>query len=211
VPLVRVLHPEFGYAGTPGFCRRFIAFVVCGLVAVWSGVALFKAGPDPKDAVALASAEALGSAINEPKTADTETADAAFVQRPGKAGENKSCEHKAAEKLISHCTLGKAHKPRSVQSVNERPAIAAVQIGHRDDGPAFLPSEPAIPVAAAKPADAAPATDPAAASAVVESPTRAASVKKARTRSSYVERQRRPPSPRYSYRYYYQSGYARMW
>lgn len=210
MPLVRVLHPEFGYAGTPGFCRRFVAFVVCGLVAVWSAVALFKAGPDPKDAMALASAQALGSAITEPKTANTETADAAFIQRRVKAGE-KSCEQKAAEKLVSHCTLGKAHKPRSVQAVNERPAIAAVQIGHRDDGPALLPSEPAIPVAAAKPADAAPATDPAAASAVVESPSRAASVKKARTRSSYVQRQRRSPSPRYSYRYYYLSGYARMW
>jgi hypothetical protein len=105
-----------------------------------------------------------------------------------------------------------------VQAVNEQPAIAAVPIGHRD-GPALLPSAPALPVAAipggldgsAKPADAKLDTGAAPALAVVESPTPATSAKKARTRSSHVQRRDRNTysrSPSYSY---YQSGYARVW
>jgi hypothetical protein len=211
VPLVRDLHPEFGYIGTPSFCRRFIAFVVCGLVAGAGGVTIFKADPDPDPMSAMALAPV-----------ETQAAEAAFAQKPRKAGGSKPpCQENTAENLGGDCTPGKAHKPRSVPAVNERPAIAAVPIGHRD-GPALLPSEPAIPVTAtpdgpdgsANPADAALATDAAPASAVVESPTPAASAKKARTRSSHVQRRDRnsySPSPSYSYHSYYQSGYVRLW
>ena len=41
----------------------------------------------------------------------------------------------------------KSRRPRSVRAINERPAIAAVPIGHRD-GPPALALEPAIPVVA---------------------------------------------------------------
>ena len=147
--------------------------------------------------------------------------DTAFAQKPTEAGGNKSlCQENATEKLSSDCTPGKAYTPRSVQAVNERPAISAVPIGR--DGPALLSSERATPVAAtpdgpdgfAKQADAGPAMDAAPASAVVESPTRAASVEKARTRSSQVHRRDRngySSSPRYSSHSYYQSGYARVY
>ena len=100
---------------------------------------------------------------------------------------------------------------------NELPAIAAVPIGHRD-GPAVLPSEPAIPVAAipetpavsVNPLDAA---DPAPTPAVTESPAPAASAEKTRTRSNPVQRRDRNEYSR-SVNYgnhYYQSGYARLW
>ena len=100
---------------------------------------------------------------------------------------------------------------------NELPAIAAVPIGHRD-GPAVLPSEPAIPVAAipetpavsVNPSDAA---DAAPTPAVTESPAPAASAEKTRTRSNPVQRRDRNEYSR-SVNYgnhYYQSGYARLW
>jgi hypothetical protein len=223
VPLVACnLRPEFEYVGSaPRKLGLAIAFIVAGA----SGIVVFMADsgpdPDPMNAMALAPVEALSSAINA-TPAGTAKTEATFVQRPAKDGGSKSpCQQNTAEKLVSDCTPGKAHKPRSVQAVNERPATAAVPIGHRD-GPALLPSEPAIPDAAtlddpdgsAKRADAAPATDAAPASAVVESPTPAASVKKAQTRSRHVQRRDRnaySPSPRYSYHNHYQSGYARVW
>jgi len=106
----------------------------------------------------------------------------------------------------------------SIQAVNERPTTE-VPIGHRDE-PAPLLSEPANPVAAtpdspngsARPADAEPATG-VPASVVVEAPTPAAEAKKARTRSSYVQRRSRSAYsiwPSYV-QYYYQAGYARAW
>jgi hypothetical protein len=68
VSLARDLHPEFGYAGsTPRMLKLgyLAAFVVFGLVAVVSGVAVFMAGPntDPMNAVALAPAEALSPRV----------------------------------------------------------------------------------------------------------------------------------------------------
>jgi rare lipoprotein A len=108
----------------------------------------------------------------------------------------------------------------SVQAVNERPVIPAVPISHHD-GPALVPSERVISIAAtpedpdgsAKPADAESAADTAPASVVAESPTPGVSVKKVRTRSSYVQRRDRSAySLSTSYmQYYYQVGYTRAW
>ena len=222
MPLSCNLRPEFEYVGSaPRKLGLALAFVVAGA----SGIAVFMADsdPDPMNAMALGPVEALSSVVNATPagTARTQAAGAAFAQKPTEAGGNKSpCQENATEKLSSDCTPGKAYTPRSVQTVSERPAIAAVPIGR--DGPALLSSERATPVAAtpdgpdgfAKQADAGPAMDAAPASAIVESPTRAASVEKARTRSSQVHRRDRngySSSPRYSYRNYYQSGYARVW
>jgi hypothetical protein len=224
VPRVRDLHPEFGYIGTPSFRRGFIAFVVCGLVAVASGITIFKADPDPMNAMALAPAEALSSRAHFTPAgiAESNSAKIEFAQRNPETGAIKPrCQKNVTEHIGGDCTADQTRRPRSIQAINERPAIAAIPIGHRD-GPALLPSEPAIPVAAtpdgpdgsAKPADAEPASDAAPAAAVVESPTPAASAKKARTRSSHVQRREwnaYSPSPSYSYHNYYQSGYARVW
>jgi hypothetical protein len=198
-----------------------LAFVVAGV----SGIAVFiaESAPDPMNAMALAPVEAVRSAIRATAgTAEPQAAEAALVQQPPKAlGSKPPCQENNAKNLGGDCTPGKAQKPRSVQAGNEQPAITAAPIGHRD-GPALLPSEPAIPVAAtpdgldgsAKPADPKPDTDAAPALAVVESTTPAASAKKARTRSSHVQRRDRNAysrSPSYSYHNYYQSGYARVW
>ena len=57
-------HPEFGYIGTSSFRRGLIAFVVCGVVAGASGIALFKPTPDPDPMRAMARALALPGVID---------------------------------------------------------------------------------------------------------------------------------------------------
>jgi hypothetical protein len=236
VPLARDLHPEFGDVGSPRLCRKLglaLTFIVFGLVAVAGSVAGFMADPDPDpmNAMALAPVEALDRATRSPSTAATETkvVEPTLAQKTSKAGGIKSpCRENAVEQLGGDCSSGKARKPRSAQAVNERPAIAAVLIGHRD-GPAVLPSEPEVPLAAtqdipgssATPVDAA---DAAPASVVSERATPAAFIKKSQTPSNSVRRrdrddgnfaQRRDrneysPSRSYSSQEA-QSGYARVW
>jgi hypothetical protein len=194
-----------------------LAFVVAGA----SGIAVFMADsgpdPDPMNAMALAPIAALGSATNAipARTTKTQVAEPAFVQMiPKVGGSNLPCKKEnTVENLSGDCALNKVHKPRSV-ALNERPAIAATPNGRRD-GPALIPSEPTIPIAAtpdgahgsANSANAEPATDAAPSSEVVESLTPAASNKKARARSSHVQRHDRQTYSRSSN----QRGYARLW
>jgi hypothetical protein len=202
VPLARDLHPEFGYVGSPRLFRKLglvLTFIVFGLVAAAGGVAVFMADPDsdPMNAMALAPAEPLDNVTRSPPTATATKAVAATLSRKtSKAGGIKSpCRENITEQLGGDCSSGKARKPRSVLAVNERPAIAAVLIGH-GDGPAVLPSEPEIPLAAildipdssAKPVDAA---EVAPAPVVKESPTPVAFIEKSRTRSNSVPRRDR--------------------
>jgi hypothetical protein len=201
VPLARDLHPEFGYVGSPGLRRKHglaLTFVVFGLLAIAGGVAVFMADPDPgpMHAMALAPAEALDPVTRSSPTATAETkaVEATLAQNISKVGGIKSpCRENTTEQ--GDCSSGKADKPRPAPPVNERPAIAAVLIGH-SDGPAVRPAEPEIPVAAtpdipessAKPVDTA---DTSPASVLKESPTPAASAKQSQTRSNSVQRRDR--------------------
>jgi hypothetical protein len=150
VPLARDLHPEFGYVGSaPRLFRKLglvSAFVVFGLMAGASGVAVFMAGPepDPMNAMALAPAEALIS--TSASSALPATAKAVEGQKAFNAGVTQSpCRDYVSERLGDDCTSVRVHRPHP--AMNERPAIAAVAIGHRED-PAALPPQPAVPVAA---------------------------------------------------------------
>jgi hypothetical protein len=189
-----------------------LAFMVFGLVAGANGLGVFMADhdPDPMHAMALAPAEAA--------TAETKAVEAALARKTSSAGRYRSPYRESiTEQPDGDCSSGKARNQRPVQAVNERPAIAAIPIGHRD-GPAVLPSEPEIlgaatpniPDDSAKPEDAAEAAP---ASSVKESAAvPPASAKTLPTRSKYVQRhnqdnrkyvQRRnrneySPSPSYS-------------
>jgi hypothetical protein len=225
VPLARDLHPEFGYVGSaPRLCRKLglvLSFIVFGLVAGASGVAVFMANPDPDPmhAMALAPVEALIGATNFSVTATVETkgAQPPSAQKADKAGGIKSpCRENTAEQPGGDCTPARATKPRPVQAVNERPPIAAVPIGHRD-GPAVLPTEPALPVAvapgtldgSATPADAAPAADDAPAPA--ESPAPKATPKKARKAQVHRRDRNEYSSSSHYSNHDFQNGYARVW
>ena len=215
---VRVLHPEFGYVGTSSFCRIFVAFLVCGLIAGASGVIRFKAAPqgDPKDAMALATGADLSSTPSIPAAiAEPYSDKGEFAQKPSDTG--------------AIAPMLRSRSPRSIQAINERPPIAAVPIGHTDR-PAVLSSEAAIPVTAAPetPAsssnstDDAPSADPSIALAT-EVPAPVASAAKRPAHSNHVRRRGRSEHSRSanypdhynqsrpSYQSSYQSGYARVW
>jgi hypothetical protein len=217
VPLARDLHPEFGYVGSaPRLCRKLglvLSFVAFGLVAGASGVAFFMADPDPDPmhAMALAPAEALTSA---PSSAST----APLAQKTSKAGAPKSpCRDNVRDNATEHlsdCMPGRVVKPRPVQAVNERPAIASVPIGHRD-APALLPSEPpserTVPVAAAPATPDVFATPADAADAAPALPPPAPATKKGRPRSNHVQRREGYAPSRTTSNHDVQSGYARIW
>jgi hypothetical protein len=152
VPLARDLHPEFGYVGSaPKLFRKLglvSAFVVFGLMAGASGVALFMAGPDPDpdpmNAMALAPAEALVS-TSRPSASPAE-AKAIEGQETLNASVTPSWQCRDLH-LGDDCTSARVRSSRPAPAMNERPAIAAVAIGHRDD-PAALPPQPAVAIAA---------------------------------------------------------------
>ena len=192
MPLARDLHPEFGYVGpTPRMLKLgyVSAFVVFGMVAVVSGVTVFMAAPDtdPMNAMALAPAEALSPSTSS-SSASPAKAKATEAQEILNAGVIQSpCRDDVGERLSDDCASERMRKSRPVLAVNERPAIAAVAIGHREDPVAVTPPQLAAPVAAipeppqdasAVPVDVAPATD--------SLPTPAA--KHSRTSSRHVAR-----------------------
>jgi hypothetical protein len=143
-----------------------LAFLVFGLVAGASGLAVFMADldRDPKHAMALAPTETLDGATSSIATAiaETEAVEATSAQKTSKAaGIQSPCRENIRENSAVDCTSGKERKPRSILALNERPAIAAVPIGHRVD-PTVLPSEPATPVVVALPKDVTPIETPSA-------------------------------------------------
>jgi len=182
VSRVRVLHPEFGYVGTSRFCRTFVAFLVCGFIAGAISFGIFNRqhGRDPLDAMAFAPAETL----RPPKAPSAQKIDDEGTKATSRAGSIKpTCRESVGAVPEGDCTPVRALRVRPLRAVNERPLIAAVPIGHRDDprvlaappptpvaaglSPTILPEEPnAIPtltetsVAEATPADAAPAAEP---------------------------------------------------
>jgi hypothetical protein len=225
VPLARDLHPEFGYVGSaPKLFRKLrlvSAFVVFGLMAGASSIAVFMAAPDPDPmhAMALAPSEALLS--TPPASAPPAKVMAAEESKTLNAGvAAPPCGGYVSERLGDDCSSFRMHRSRQVPAMNERPAIAGVAIGRREE-PAALPPQPAVNVAAipqtppddsALPADS--AGVPAAAPATVPV---APVAKAARSRSRHVARREGYSSGRSSWaRSAYSGssrsgGYAGLW
>jgi hypothetical protein len=188
VPLARDLHPEFGYVGSaPRLCRRVglvSVFIAFGLVAGASGVAVFMTpDPDPMNAMALAPAEAL-------------IAPSPTLARPAQA---RTVEGRAIPADASRppcrdygddCTSLRIHKPRPLQPLNERPAIAAVPIGHRDN-PSVLPAPETVAAIRAAPPQpiAAPTNTGEAPAAAAPSAPAAPAAKPAQTRTRHARRE----------------------
>ena len=227
MPLARDLHPEFGYVGSaPKLFRKLglvSAFVSLGLIAGVSGIAVFTAGPepDPMHAMALAPSEALLS--TPPAPAPPANAVATEEYKTLNAGATAPpCGGYVSERLGDDCSSFRMHRSRTVPAMNERPAIAAVAIGRRDE-PAALPPQPAVNVAAVPqtpPDDAAVPADSAEVPAPVATPATAPvapAAKASRTRSRHVARRESYSSGRSSWaRSAYSGssrggGYAGLW
>jgi hypothetical protein len=207
VPLARSLHPEFGYLGSgPQWWRKAgltLVFVVCGLIAAFSSVTVFVSSPepDPLQAMALAPSQPL---IRIEITAPQAGAEASPGQRSAKSARIRRpvCRDNETENVGAECPSGRTSTP--LPAGNDRPAIAAVSIGHRDEA-ALLPVQAAAPQTAALPEGPA-AVEAATAPAVAPPPVVA--VKKARHHHSR-QVQRREYLPSRSSRYH--DGYARVW
>ena len=247
MPFARDLHPEFGYVGSASRVfrrlRLVFSFVALGIVGAASGVAVFMSSPDsdpgiganPRDAMALAPAEAL----IEPKLALAEArpaprpADASAVEKADVGSAKPTCQQGLGETEVD-CIRVRVVRP--LRAVNERPLIAAAPIGHRND-PTVLPASPSDPVEAS-PWPAAPEEKlgaiptptetanaeaiPAGIAAVAEptppapAPAPRVTSNKSRPRVHHVRNESRSSRRNgYSYTarssYSFQSGWARLW
>jgi hypothetical protein len=252
VPFARDLHPEFGYLGSaPRLLRRLrliLSFVALGVIGGASGVAVFMAGPasdlgtsaNPLDAMALAPTEPL----IEPKLASPEPtpANGFAAEKEAKEGARSKpiCGGSLSDARAGDCIRVDIVRVRPLRALNERPLIAAVPIGHRDD-PATLPSPSSAPVEA-DPSPVAPSEQPSAipaptetavaeaspaeATPIVEPTPPAVTANKPRPRVHHARNESRSGHPNesrsgrrnnysyvssYSSRSSLQSGYARLW
>jgi len=228
-----------------------VAFVVCGLVAGAISFAIFDSmpEPDPMNAMALAPPDALAARklVSPAARSEKPPGNAPSVQKIGEDGADQSrkagplkptCRENFGEARQGDCPV-RVTRMRPPRAVNERPAIAAVPIGHRDDPtmipappqtrigagplPADPPAEPKanppptqLSVAEETAADAAPAAEPA-----PPVPVPAVASKKPRAPVHHTSRRHE----QYSYsssssarssryggsRTYVQAGYARLW
>ena len=159
VPFACDLHPEFGYLGSASRVfrrlRLVVSFVALGVLGAASGVAVFMASPASDlgisanllDAMALAPSGSLILALPEHS--------AKWI-----------CEPSLNSAREGDCIRLEIGKVRPLRALNERPLIAAVPIGHRDD-PASLASPPSAPVEAS-PSPVAPPEQPSAIPAPTE-------------------------------------------
>ena len=229
MPLVRDLHPEFGYLGSLHLFGRklglVLVFIGFGMMAGMSGLAVFMADeqPDPMKAMALAPPDAMsrdsGFVMPAPVDASVpiepaQKPDAIKISRP-------ACQEGSAVDCAVP-NVPKLHRLRLAPAANERPAIAAMPIG-RVDAPQVVPAEaaptPSSPesasvAAAPEPADV--SSRPAEAASAVPAPVAPppAAKKQPRQRIEQVERQNREreqPSHRGNSGSPVWAGYARVY
>jgi hypothetical protein len=233
MPFASDWHPEFGYLCPPPGLRRKLRLAVVaaafGLTVGAGGMAVLIAGHDsnPRDALALASPEAVRAATTSKSPGDADVAPTASVRQSQpeaiNPANNPVCRDHTWDYFDGSCTPGKSRKTRTVHVPVDRPAIAAIPIG-RSEGSAVPPSAPIMPVAvppdapdgSARSADAAPAPDAVPASAVKEVPAPDVAAKKPRKTAHsrqvrHRERNEYSPPPVYGYQYdypYRRGGYA---
>jgi hypothetical protein len=220
VPLVRDLHPEFGYLGSLHLFGRklglVLVFIGFGVMAGMSGLAVFMADeqPDPMKAMALAPPDAMSrdSGLVMPAPVDASVP----IEPAQKPAETKTSRPACQEGAAVDCavpSVPKVHRPRLAPAVNERPAIAAVPIGRVDAVSPTPPTSEPVPVAAApEPADV--SSPPAEAAPAAPAPVVPPPAAKKRQRIEQVERryrEREQPSHRGNFGSPVWAGYARVY
>jgi hypothetical protein len=227
VPLARDLHPEFGYVGSaPRLFRKLglvIVFMVFGFIAVGSGMTVFMTAPepDPMHAMALAPAETLkkGVPIVLPATPAEKALTQSASGQKGDRGDDgsrtvaskPSCRDIGVDQTSDCRVAVRPMRARPVPALNDRPLIATVPIGHRDEPAVSLLSEPPITVTATPPAEESiPSPTPEVAPGPATPPPVA---KKQRARAHVQRREAYAPSHTYGYssRISTGGGYAGLW
>jgi len=219
VPLVRDLHPEFGYLGSFHlFGRKLglaLVFIGFGVLAGMSGLAVFMADeqPDPMKAMALAPPEAMsrdsGFVMRAPIDASVP------IEPAQKPAETKTSRPACQDGAAVDCAVPKVHRLRPAPAANERPAIAAVPIGRLEPlqavpAEATPPSSEPVPVAAA-PESADLSTAPAEVAPPVPVTPPPAVKRQPRQRAAERRERYREPSYRSNFGSPVWAGYARVY
>jgi hypothetical protein len=221
VPLVRDLHPEFGYLGSFHLFGRklglVLVFIGFGVMAGMSGLAVFMTDEqsDPMKAMALAPPDAMrsDSGLVMPAPVDASVR----IEPAQKPAESKSSRPTCQDGAVADCALPNVPKVHRVRPANERPAIAAVPIG-RVDPPQVVPAEASHSPASSEPVPVAAVPESAdvssapAEAAPVAAPVAPPAVKKPRQRVEQAERRSREREPsRGNFGSPVWAGYARVY
>ena len=132
MPASHYIHPEFGFfCPTPRFGRRLRVALAC-LVVAGVGAAMMTAADRPKFAAPVTRADE--ASIAETTTATSLAPFASVVSRllivagAQTTADKPSCVGESQTE--GNCVSVKLRKPRMVWVANNRPAIAAVALGH---------------------------------------------------------------------------------
>jgi hypothetical protein len=151
VPAAWQLHPEFGVLCLSAeLRRRLVGGLFCAVAAlvaagVVAGVFPSEEHGDARSAFALAPVQAPQPGRGAPVQAGTEFSNAGvWSQGAATLGEARLCGESAAFFLDQNRTFGMPRRMRTVRSLSERPAIAAVPLG-RIVGPQPASANAAVP------------------------------------------------------------------
>jgi len=132
VPASHYIHPEFGFfCPTPRFRRRLRVALAC-LVLAGVGAAVMATADGPKLAAAVTRADEASIAETTPATSLAPFA-AVVPRLPIVAGAQTTADKPSCvgdTRTEGNCVSVKLRKPRMVWVANDRPAIAAVALGH---------------------------------------------------------------------------------
>jgi hypothetical protein len=132
VPASHYIHPEFGFfCPTPRFRRRLRVALAC-LVVAGIGAAVMGTADRPKLTAAVTRANEASIAETTPATS-LAPFDAVVPRLPIVAGAQTTADKPScvgATRTEGNCVSVKLRKPRMVWVANDRPAIAAVALGH---------------------------------------------------------------------------------
>ena len=159
MPATHSMHPEFGLlCPTPRLRRRMQIIVACAVLVVIAIVVL-RASNIPPSAMTRATGEdtVIGAQdARPPATLALPSRTEAAQSEPGTTSceQNNSVHHNFVQRtwayLDGKCVAGKARKPRVVRLPADRPALAAVALGHTS---AVSGSAQDNPQAASKPVE----------------------------------------------------------
>lgn len=204
MPAAHYLHPEFGLlCPTPRLRRRVRITVACAVLA-FIAVAVLRASnspPSPPSALTVAARDDNTDAADVDQTPAASLAAPSRTETARAEAGRTSCEqynavHRAWAYLDGKCVAGRPRESRFARPATNRPAIAAIALGHTAAVPDSV-QEPATPVATlpvtgqAQPS--APATPVAKATASQQSP-RSVTVPKKPRKTARKENRRREPS-----------------
>ncbi len=201
--MIRGAHPEFGYfSPSPNLRRKLWLATVTGLLVGAGGLGMFMTRGNLPKAFALAQIEGLGTepSSTTPRTEPAAPLKPAVAKQLSEVESGRApCQDRKSTDSNGNCDSPTVRKP--IRALNERPAIAAVSIGHTDGAPAATASEaPAAintpPVVSAPPVVNAPPVESPALAAAAEKPPAERAASPAKTKPpGRVAVMDRPPRP----------------